>query len=243
MQGTADCTEHTAAAPWFAPCITCTMRAASASDDHVESAPVSRASQLAFLRIAAGDAIRAVAMQAHRLRAARPIETAFDDVGFQLEIDARFLIVALRWLHRSCAAASHLADDDALRQAVADFEESVMRAGAKDMRNIWEHRDEYVLGEGQLQRQRRSVETGDRTGPPAPGDSQTLSTWVWSGTRPSMGSLTWGGVAVNFDLALSRAEAMYVTLRETPNRFAAHSQQTRERQRAPAWGRSTPQPS
>jgi hypothetical protein len=50
------------------------------------------------LRIAAGDAIRAVALQAHRIREGQLIETAFDDVGSQLEADARAeaMYVALR---------------------------------------------------------------------------------------------------------------------------------------------------
>lgn len=179
-----------------------------------------RAHRFEVLRIAAGDAIRAVAMQAHRLREGQPIETAFDDVGFQLEADARFLIVALRWLHRSCTAAGQLVDDADLRRAIADFEASVMRGRAKEMRDIWEHRDEYVLGRGRLQPQRQTDEPNDRIGPPAPGDPRTLSSWVWTGARPSIGSLNWGGVEVNFDLALSRAEAMYVALRDATSRVA-----------------------
>jgi hypothetical protein len=52
-------------------------------------------------------------------------------------------------------------DDDGLCKAIADFEASVMRGRAKEMHDIWEHRDEYILREGQLQWQRQS-RTDDR---------------------------------------------------------------------------------
>lgn len=168
--------------------------------------PTSRAHQFELLRIAANDAIRSVVMQAHRMQEGPLVEVAFDDEGFQRQMDARFLIVAVRWLHRLCATGVELTNDLGLRSVVDDFEDSVLHGRAKEMRDIWEHFDEYVLGTGWLQRPGRRVgHVGDQGG---------LAIYIWTGA--GLGSLIWAGVEVNFDLAVSRAQAMHAALIQTP---------------------------
>lgn len=164
--------------------------------------PTSRAHQFELLRIAANDAIRSIVMQAHRMQQGPLVEAAFADESFQRQMDARFLLVAVRWLHRLCATGVALTHDPDLCSAVEDFEHSVMYGRANEMRNVWEHFDDYVVGKGWLQRPGRRVgNVGDRRG---------LAAYVWTGS--GLGSLFWAGVEVNFDLAVSRAHQIYAAL-------------------------------
>lgn len=137
--------------------------------DHLRDAEIldltSPSHQLVTLKGNADDALRAIVLQAHRMQNEPVVSAAFADKGFQKEIDARFLIVALRWFHRSCAAAAAASGDEGLRRAVAEFEQGVLHGKAKEMRDIWEHLDEYVRGIGVLQRpHRRRDLVGDRRG-------------------------------------------------------------------------------
>jgi hypothetical protein len=101
-----------------------------------EPPPASSRHQFEMIRIAAGDGIHAVALQAHRIRHAEAILTAFGDKWSQREADARFLIVALRWVHRQCAAAARMTGDAQLGEAVAEFEQAVFDGAAKQMRDV-----------------------------------------------------------------------------------------------------------
>lgn len=112
----------------------------------------SRLHQIEMALSAAGDAIRAVDLQAYRLRHPDMASGAFDDAGLQRQTDARFLLVALRSLHRFCGLAVRLTDDADLRDAVATSWQQLGLSRAKDMRDIWEHLDAYIMGKGDLQK-------------------------------------------------------------------------------------------
>jgi hypothetical protein len=161
-----------------------------------------------MVRIAAGDAIRAVALQAHRIRHAELIAAAFADEGFQRQADARFLIVALRWVHRHCSAAARMTGDGQLSEAVAEFEHTVFDGAAKQMRDVWEHFDKYIQGGGQLQRGRRR-----RAGV---AEQRQLGVLTWTGADGSLGSLHWAGLSVSLDAAVRAAETLYTALLRVP---------------------------
>jgi hypothetical protein len=140
---------------------------------------------------------------------------AFDDSTFQRQADERFLIVALRWLHRSCALAAYLADDAALRRIVDSSWRRMGFRTAKDMRDVWEHFDDYIAGAGRLQKAGRRP--GRRPeGVAAPG---SLGVYVWTGASPSLGSLTWAGLSLSLDSAVLGAHAMYRELRTVVGRL------------------------
>jgi hypothetical protein len=161
-----------------------------------------------MIRVAAGDGIRAVALQAHRIRHAEVVSTAFDDEGFQKQADARFLIVALRWVHRQCSAAAQMTGDGQLREAVAEFEETVFDRAAKEMRDVWEHFDKYIQGGGQLQRGRRRIA--------GVAEQRQLGVLAWTGSDGSLGSLHWAGLSVSLDASVRAAEKLYAALLRVP---------------------------
>lgn len=169
-----------------------------------QPASPSRAHQFEMIRSAAGDAIRSVVLQAERIQHAELVPAAFDDKSFQLLADARFLIVALRWVHRHCAAASRLVDDPALVEAVAAFEANVFHGEAKGMRDVWEHLDDYIVGSGHLQRERvRRQGVADR---------RHLGVLTWIGADDSLGTLTWAGFAMSLDGMVIAARRLYAAL-------------------------------
>jgi hypothetical protein len=172
------------------------------------SKPTSRGHQLEVLRSAANDAIRAVVLQAHRMRHGPLVTEAYNDEGFQRQTDARFLIVAVRWLQRCCAAAGELTTDPALHRAVRDFNAPVLHGQAKELRDIWEHFDAYVLGAGTLQRPDRR-----RAGV---GEQRALGVYTWTGRPEELGSLTWAGLTLSFDVAVNEAQRLCAALRQSP---------------------------
>jgi hypothetical protein len=152
--------------------------------DSVPTIDGTQAHRLQMALIAAGDAIRAVDHQARRIR--HPVASpAFDDGGLQSFTEARFLILAIRWLQNACALASRLLNDAALRQAVADVWKTTGVQNAKDMRDVWEHFDAYIVGDGQLQRPEPSPD-----GIASPG---SLGCCTWTGAPGRLGSLHWAG--------------------------------------------------
>lgn len=155
-------------------------------------------------RSAAGDAIRFVVLQAHRIQHGELVPAAFDDESFQKLAEARFLIVALRWVHRHCAAAARLAEDADLMEAVVRFEDSVFHGEANAMRDVWEHLDEYIPGNGNLQRSRTRREG-------VAGQHQ-LGVLTWIGADDSLGTLAWAGFAVSLDGMVAAARRLYAAL-------------------------------
>ena len=149
----------------------------------------------------AGDAIRAVDLQAFRLRHPDISSGAFSDVGFQNQTEARFLIVALRWLYRACALATELTQDADLLQAVNASWESMGLKQAADMRDVWEHFDEYIVGSGRLQRPGWRPE-----GVAAPA---SLGVYTWTGSPDTLGSLSWAGLSLSLDGAVVAAHRLY----------------------------------
>jgi hypothetical protein len=155
--------------------------------------------------ITAGDAIRAIDLQAYRMRQPDLTSGAFDDATFQRQADERFLIVALRWLHRACALAAKLADDAELHRIVDSSWQTMGFETAKDMRDVWEHFDDYIAGTGRLQKVGRWPEGAAAAG--------SLGVYVWTGVRPNLGSLSWAGLSLSLDMAVAVAHEMYAALR------------------------------
>ena len=172
----------------------------------------SQAHQLEMAFITAGDAIRAIDLQAYRMRHPDLTSGAFDAAAFQRQADERFLIVALRWLHRSCALAAELADDAELRRTVDSSWQTMGFKTAKDMRDVWEHFDDYIAGAGRLQT------AGRRSEGVAASDS--LAVYTWTGAPPSLGSLHWAGLSLSLDSAVLGAHAMYRELRAVVGRLS-----------------------
>ena len=160
--------------------------------------------------ITAGDAIRAIDLQAYRMRQPDLTSGAFDDATFQRQADERSLIVALRWLHRSCALAAELADDADLRRTVDLGWRTMGFETAKDMRDVWEHFDGYIAGRGRLQKERQR--------PEGVASSGSLGVYTWTGAPPSLGSLNWAGLSLSLDTAVLGAHAMYRELRTVVDR-------------------------
>jgi len=154
-------------------------------------------------RLHASDSLRTLDLQAHRVRHPDLGSGAFDVAGSQREVDARLLLVAVGWFHRTCAAAATLSSSTALGDAVEHFERSVIRGRAKEMRDIWEHLDEYLQGVGRLQRSSQDTPLGR----PA-----ELAVWSWTGSPGTLGSLTWAGVSVDLDLVLAEAHRLNAVL-------------------------------
>jgi hypothetical protein len=150
--------------------------------------------------MAAGDGIRAVDHQAHRIRHA-VATPAFDAGGFQSLTEARFLILAIGWVRHACALVSRLLSDDALSQAGAQVWKATGVHNAKDMRDVWEHFDAYIVGDGQLQK------PGPRSdGVAGPG---SLGCYTWTGFPDSLGSLHWAGLSLSLDVAVGAAHDAY----------------------------------
>jgi hypothetical protein len=151
----------------------------------------------------AGDAIRAIDLQAFRLRHPDTAGGVFDDAGFQAYTEARFMIVAVRWLQSACTLVADLTDDEELRESISQLWTATGVADAKDMRDVWEHFADYIVGDGRLQR------PGQRAKPV--GGSGSLGVYVWTGGSGALGSLHWAGLSLSLDEAARCAHRLYRT--------------------------------
>jgi len=159
-----------------------------------------RRHQLEMTLITANEAMRAVDHQAYRLR--HPVPTpAFDGSAFQSFAEARFLIVAIRWVQQACALVAELLDDHVLGEAVAEVWKATGVGSAKDMRDVWEHFDAYIVGAGRLQ-------TAGRR-PDAVAAAGSLGAHTWTGAPNSLGSVHWAGLSVSLDASVAAARDVY----------------------------------
>lgn len=97
-----------------------------------------QACELELAHSAANDAVRAVALQRHRVNHGSKDDDAFFGApGFRQEVDVYFLVLALRWLQEACRLAAELTGDATLALAIGDFERRLPQA--RDIRDIREH--------------------------------------------------------------------------------------------------------
>jgi hypothetical protein len=172
----------------------------------------SPAHQLQMALSSAGDAIRAIDLQAYRVRQPDTASGAFDNVSLQRETETRFLLVALRWLYRACDLAADLTGDAELRRAIDTMWHTPSVGEAKDMRDVWEHLDAYIAGRGRLQRAGRSPESIATPG--------NLRVHIWTGAG-DLGSLTWAGLSLSLDEAVIAAHRVYRQTATTVSREGA----------------------
>lgn len=146
----------------------------------------------------ANDAVRAVAMQRHRVLADLPEdETFFGAKGFRQEVDLNFMLVALRRLRRAATLAAQVEGcKQFLRKPIQQFDAAL--PGLATMRNVGEHIDEYIAGSP---RRRHDVE------PPAVGIR------IWRPTESGGYVFEWVGQEFEIDAALTAAETLYTAIR------------------------------
>ena len=153
--------------------------------------------------IAANDAMRAVAMQRHRVDHGTMADDAFFAAdGFRREVDVYFMLLALRWLHE-CLLAADLTQDAALVDALADFDRALPHA--RDMRDVREHISHYIRDKGNLQAD------GTAPGRQVRGGALAVTTWLGQGRGTIF---VWAGKEIHLDLVVPVAERVYCALRD-----------------------------
>jgi hypothetical protein len=160
--------------------------------------------QLEMANTTANDAMRAVAMQRHRVDHGTMDDDAFFAAdGFRREVDVYFMLLALRWLHESCRLAADLTRDASLVEALADFDRALPHT--RDMRDVREHISHYIRGKGNLQAD------GTATGRQVRGGALAVTTWLGQGRGTIF---VWAGKEIHLDLVVPVAERMYFALRD-----------------------------
>lgn len=91
--------------------------------------------ELAMARLWATEAFGAVTLQASRIRIPSLDDATSDAEHDQQMTDARFFMIALRWLHAHVVAAAELLSSTELDVAVERFEQAIL-GDAKRMRDI-----------------------------------------------------------------------------------------------------------
>lgn len=179
--------------------------------------PSSPGHQLELAHSLANDAIRAVAMQHHRISQELPEdERFFTDQGFRQEADLRFLLIALRWLREACRAAAAITNDPRLADALNAFDASLPHA--KDMRDVSEHVADYIRGRGALQDQRPQARA-KRVARGAEGRGQgDHGLRLWRGEDDGTRAFTWVDMEIDTGQALTAAETLYAALRDALER-------------------------
>jgi hypothetical protein len=130
------------------------------------------------------EALFTIALQCRRLRSIEPEDSEFI---FRWNADLQFLIVALRRLRRGIELGAQVPHAAAsLTAALAAFDHRL--PGLVKMRNVGEHINHYLLGEGRA----KNVPRGE------------LQVSQWDGTI-----FSWLGVELNINDALSAAESLF----------------------------------
>jgi hypothetical protein len=143
--------------------------------------------QLEMTKFALTQAMWGVAMQHERAHTTTQDDERFGGLGFRQEIDLQFLLIALRRLRRMAGRVNKLAPDDALRKELGSFDGGLPTL--KTMRDVDEHLDEYIVGDGQRKE-----------------DIELASLGV---SLRAEGVLEWAGLKLDLDDALVRAERLY----------------------------------
>jgi hypothetical protein len=179
--------------------------------------PSSPGHQLELAHSLANDAIRAVAMQHHRINEELPEdERFFAGQGFRQEADLRFMLVALRWLREASRAAAAITNDPRLADALHASDASL--PPAKDMRDVSEHVADYIRGRGTLQDQRPQARA-KRVARGAEGRGQgDHGLRLWRGEDDASLTFAWVGMEINTGRALAAAETLYAALRDALER-------------------------
>lgn len=98
----------------------------------------------------ANDAMRGISMQHYRLLADLPEdERFFAGAGFRREVDLQLLLVLVVRLSRAIGLALKLTADEDLAHQLAEFDTRV--PAARQLRNVVEHFDDYIEGQGHRQ--------------------------------------------------------------------------------------------
>lgn len=130
-----------------------------------------------------------VALQCRRLRSSEPEDVTFT---FRYWADLQFLIVSLQRLrHAAVLAAEPSGRRSTVDAAVQAFDDAV--PDLTKTRNVGEHIDEYVLGQGH----QTDVSRGQ------------LQVGTWDGT-----TFEWLGVGLNIEVALAAAEQLFEAIRD-----------------------------
>jgi hypothetical protein len=159
--------------------------------------------QLELARSAANDAIRAVAMQRRRIKQdAEQDDAFFEHESVRQEVDVAFLLLALRWLREACQLVAELTCDEALAQAVGEFDRRL--PGARDLRDVREHIRDYIQGSGRLQ---AATTTPDRLV-----SVGSLGSRTWLG-RDDVSHFIWAGQEIRLDDVLPASERLYEAMR------------------------------
>jgi hypothetical protein len=169
----------------------------------VESLSREQGYQLALARSTANDAIRAIALQCDRIQD-RDDDAYFAAAGFRQEVDVAFLLLALRWLREACQLVAELTGDEALADALGDFDRRLPEA--RDLRDVREHIRDYIKGSGKLQ---QKATAPDRLVPPG-----SLGSRTWLG-HDEFSHFIWAGKEIRLDDALPAAEVLFQAMRET----------------------------
>jgi hypothetical protein len=139
------------------------------------------------------EAIFTIALQHRRLRTPEPEDKVFI---FRWHADLQFFIVALRRLRRAVelgAKVRHVSET--LRAALTAFDDRL--PGLAKMRNVSEHINDYLLGDGRT----KDVQRGD------------LQVSAWDGTV-----FSWLGVELDIDAALVAAETLFEAVKQAARR-------------------------
>lgn len=130
------------------------------------------------------EAIFTIALQHRRLQTTEPEDGEFI---FRWHADLQFFIVALRRLRRAVELGAEVPPVSAtLRAAITAFDDRL--PGLAKMRNVGEHINDYMLGDGHA----KDIQRGD------------LQVSTWDGTV-----FIWLGVKLDIDVALRAAEALF----------------------------------
>lgn len=130
------------------------------------------------------EAIFTVALQHRRLQTTEPGDNEFI---FRWHADLQFFIVALRRLRRAVELGAEVPHvSTTLREALTAFDGRL--PDLAKMRNVGEHINDYMLGDGHT----KDIQRGG------------LQVSTWDGTV-----FTWLGVKLDIDVALRAAEALF----------------------------------
>jgi hypothetical protein len=139
------------------------------------------------------EAIFTLALQHRRLRTTEPEDKEF---VLRWHADLQFFIVALRRLRRAVELGAEVPRVSAsLRAALTAFDNRL--PGLAKMRNVGEHINDYMLGDGHT----RDIQRGD------------LQVSTWDGAV-----FTWLDAKLDIDAALRAAEALFEVVRVSARR-------------------------
>jgi len=137
-----------------------------------------------------------IALQHRRLRSVEPEDKVF---LFRKEADLRFLILALHRLKNAAKIAERVpAAHDIMKAAIEDFDSTL--PNLKDMRDVWEHIDEYAVD---APTRRRKVV-----------DRRELQVSCWDGKV-----FNWLGHDLDIDVALKAAEQLFDAIKRAVNSY------------------------